>query len=131
MRCSSCGSDVPTGLRFCGRCGAEASDPGSATVILEAEEQDPLLSQLRHVLAGEYEIERECGRGGMAAVFKALDVSLRRPVALKVMFPAAAIGGAPAPRPRRAGPPAARARPSQNRPHLPLPPAGRAPPHPV
>src|SRR2546422_4736175 len=79
MRCSSCGSDVPTGLRFCGRCGAEASDPGSATVILEAEEQDPLLSQLRHVLAGEYEIERECGRGGMAGGVKAPDVSLRRP----------------------------------------------------
>src|SRR6266705_5822880 len=92
MRCASCGSDVPSGLRFCGRCGAEASDPGSATVILEAEEQDPLLSQLRHVLAGEYEIERECGRGGMAAVFKALDVSLRRPVALKVMLPAASNG---------------------------------------
>src|SRR2546427_9768051 len=106
MRCSSCGSDVPTGLRFCGRCGAEASDPGSATVILEAEEQDPLLSQLRHVLAGEYEIERECGRGGMAAVFKALDVSLRRPVALKVMFPAAAIGGALGRGAPRAGPPA-------------------------
>ncbi len=101
MRCASCGSDVPSGLRFCGRCGTEASDPGSATVILEAEEQDPLLAQLRHVLAGEYEIERECGRGGMAAVFKALDVSLRRPVALKVMFPAAAIGGAVAERLRR------------------------------
>ncbi len=101
MRCASCGSDVPSGLRFCGRCGTEASDPGSATVILQAEEQDPLLSQLRRVLAGEYEIERECGRGGMAAVFKALDVSLRRPVALKVMFPAAAIGGAVAERLRR------------------------------
>src|SRR5437867_6217469 len=37
----------------------------------------------------------------MAAVFKALDVSLRRPVALKVMFPAAAIGGAVAERLRR------------------------------
>jgi serine/threonine-protein kinase len=60
-----------------------------------------LLAQLRAVLAGEYEIERECGRGGMAAVFKAVDVSLRRPVALKVMFPAAAIGGAVVERLRR------------------------------
>jgi len=101
MQCPRCSSDVPSGLRFCGRCGTEASDPGSATVILEAEEQDPLLAQLRHVLAGEYEIERECGRGGMAAVFKALDVSLRRPVALKVMFAAAAIGGAVVERLRR------------------------------
>ncbi len=101
MRCSSCGSELPVGLRFCGRCGTEASDPSTATVVVAAEEQDPLLAQLRHVLAGEYEIERECGRGGMAAVFKALDVSLRRPVALKVMFPAAAIGGAVAERLRR------------------------------
>src|SRR5216117_3854756 len=101
MRYASCGSDVPSGLRYCGRCGNEVTDPGSATVVLEAEEPDPLLAQLRRVLAGEYEIERECGRGGMAAVFKALDVSLRRPVALKVMFPAAAIGGAVAERLRR------------------------------
>src|SRR2546422_4262654 len=129
MRCSSGGSDVPTGLRFCGRCGAEASDPGSATVILEAEEQDPLLSQLRHVLAGEYEIERECGRGGMAAVFKALDVSLRRPGALKVMFPAAPIGGAAARRAPRGGPPGPRAPPSQNLPPLPPGPARRPPPN--
>src|SRR2546428_6693820 len=101
MRCSSCGSYVQTVLRFGGRGGAEASDPGSAAVIVEAEEEDPLLSQLRHGLAGEYEIEREGGRGGRAAVFKALDVSLRRPVARKVMFPAAAIGGAVAERLRR------------------------------
>src|SRR2546425_10864440 len=104
MRCSSCGSDVPTGLRFCGRCGAEASDPGSATVILEAEEQDPLLSQLRHVLAGEYEIERECGRGGMAGVLQAPDVSLRRPVALQGVFPAAPLGGGRGPRARAPAP---------------------------
>src|SRR5947208_3277451 len=37
----------------------------------------------------------------MAAVFKALDVSLRRPVALKVMLPAASNGGAVADRLRR------------------------------
>ncbi len=101
MQCPRCSSDVPSGLRYCGRCGNEVTDPGSATVVLEADEPDPLLAQLRRVLAGEYEIERECGRGGMAAVFKALDVSLRRPVALKVMFPAAAIGGAVAERLRR------------------------------
>src|SRR2546422_9039484 len=116
MRCSSCGSDVPTGLRFCGRCGAEASDPGSATVILEAEEQDPLLSQLRHVLAGEYEIERECGRGGMAAGFKALDVSLPRPGAPQGVFPAAALRGGAGPARAPRGPPAPRARPSATTP---------------
>src|SRR2546426_12392665 len=106
MRCSSCGSDVPTGLRFCGRCGAEASDPGSATVILEAEEQDPLLSQLRHVLAGEYEIERECGRGGVAGGVQGLGVSLPRPGALQGVVPSAALGGGPGPGGPGGGPPA-------------------------
>jgi len=101
MKCAKCGAEVPAGLRFCGLCGTDVVDPTSATVVFVAEQQDPLLAQLRMVLGGEYEIERECGRGGMAAVFKAVDISLRRPVALKVMFPAAAIGGAVAERLRR------------------------------
>ncbi len=63
--------------------------------------EDPLLSQLRRVVGGQYEIERECGRGGMAAVFKAVDTSLRRPVALKVMLPGGSAGGAVAERLRR------------------------------
>jgi serine/threonine protein kinase len=89
------------GLRFCGFCGAEIADPTTATVAFMAQSADPLLAQVRVVLGGEYEIERECGRGGMAAVFKALDASLRRPVALKVMLPSAASGGAVADRLRR------------------------------
>ena len=100
-RCPRCAAQVPVGLRFCGFCGAAIADSTSATVALIAQHEDPLLAQIRVVLGGEYEIERECGRGGMAAVFKALDVSLRRPVALKVMLPAASNGGAVADRLRR------------------------------
>ncbi len=100
-RCPRCAAQVPVGLRFCGFCGAAIADATSATVALIAQHEDPLLAQVRVVLGGEYEIERECGRGGMAAVFKALDVSLRRPVALKVMLPAASNGGAVADRLRR------------------------------
>ena len=100
-RCPRCAAQVPVGLRFCGFCGTPIADPTSATVALIAQHEDPLLAQVRVVLGGEYEIERECGRGGMAAVFKALDVSLRRPVALKVMLPAASNGGAVADRLRR------------------------------
>lgn len=101
MTCPKCNAEVLAGLRFCGRCGVEVTNPTSATMVLTVEEQDPLLAQLRAVLAGEYEIEREFGRGGMAAVFKAVDTSLRRPVALKVMLSAAVIGGAAVERLRR------------------------------
>ena len=34
-----------------------------------------------------YQIETEIGRGGMAIVYRALDVKLGRPVALKVLAP--------------------------------------------
>ena len=51
----------------------------------EATEQlQPLLIE---ATAGEYEILGELGRGGMAAVFLAKDVSLNRNVAIKTMLP--------------------------------------------
>src|SRR3989442_15748962 len=100
-RCPRCAAQVPIGLRFCGFCGAETADPTTATVAFMAQSADPLLAQIRVVVGAEYEMERECGRGGMAAVFRALDVSLRRPVALKVMLPGAATGGAVGDRLRR------------------------------
>jgi serine/threonine-protein kinase len=53
-----------------------------------------LLEHLRATLAERYRVDRELGRGGMAAVFLAEDLKHRRPVALKVLLPelAAALG---------------------------------------
>ena len=48
---------------------------------------DPLLQRVRAATADEYQIEREIGRGGMAAVFLARDIALDRRVAIKVMLP--------------------------------------------
>ena len=49
---------------------------------------------LNEALAGQYTIDREIGRGGMASVYLAQDVRHGRPVALKLLHPelAAAIG---------------------------------------
>ena len=48
---------------------------------------ETLLERLRAAAAGEYEVEREIGAGGMATVFLARDIALDRPVAIKVMRP--------------------------------------------
>lgn len=46
-----------------------------------------LLERIRAATADEYLIDREIGRGGMAAVFLARDIALDRRVAIKVMLP--------------------------------------------
>ncbi len=46
-----------------------------------------LLDRLKTALADRYTIEREIGAGGMATVYLAEDLKLRRQVALKVLRP--------------------------------------------
>jgi len=46
-----------------------------------------IVERLRAALAGEFDIEGELGRGGMAAVFRARERALNRRVAIKVMAP--------------------------------------------
>lgn len=48
---------------------------------------DLLLAVVRKATEGEYAVESEIGRGGMAAVFLATDLALDRRVAIKVMLP--------------------------------------------
>jgi eukaryotic-like serine/threonine-protein kinase len=67
-RCKLCGLFVDPSLESCPSCdsGPEAWEDAS-------------------LIEGRYAVEREIGRGGMGFIFKAVDVTLDRPVALKVV----------------------------------------------
>ncbi|MDF1505865.1 serine/threonine-protein kinase [Roseisolibacter sp. H3M3-2] len=76
--CPRCGAELSASARFCSGCGQPAEAEGA---------EDHLLARLRSATLGDYDVVRELGRGGMAAVYLAWDVELARYVAIKVMFP--------------------------------------------
>jgi len=93
--CPACGHRIEAADQFCPNCGAVlprtsveahtvvAPEPGPAESPWEA-----VLTQLREVTQGRFEIEKELGEGGMAAVYLAYESALDRRVAIKVMSPA-------------------------------------------
>jgi serine/threonine-protein kinase len=95
--CARCGTTLSTGAAFCPRCGTSVPIPADKkTTVSLADDtsetsmttQDALLETLRQATIGEYEILGVLGRGGMATVYLAHDVSLDRRVAIKVLSPA-------------------------------------------
>jgi len=90
MDCFRCHTPVPDGSRFCLSCGTELSDPGaggSTTAAMDAAKSAELERLVRQEVGGEFEIERELGRGGMAVVYLATETHLGRNVAIKVLPP--------------------------------------------
>jgi serine/threonine protein kinase len=95
-RCQQCGASVAEGSLFCPKCGVEVTGVhGADAATLEVTSlggpapriQSTMRQILRDATLGEYEILTELGRGGMATVFLAHDISLDRKVAIKVMAP--------------------------------------------
>ena len=101
--CPSCNAAVSGESRYCPQCGAAVSGaspsmagswPPGATAHATAAHSpwDAVITRLRHATLGEFDIGRELGRGGMAAVFLAHDLALNRKVAIKVMSPGLLMG---------------------------------------
>lgn len=99
MNCPNCGVENPSGLKFCGECGAKLASsaraggpsparPGTAAGPTgEGWRTSPAaLPQPGETVAERFRIESKLGQGGMGAVFKAKDTKLDRSVAVKSML---------------------------------------------
>jgi serine/threonine protein kinase len=88
--CPNCGSSLEPGVTFCAFCSSTLAydSSGNATLISSLNPKvDVLGDMLREATLGDFDIYGELGRGGMAGVYLALELSLNRKVAIKALLP--------------------------------------------
>src|SRR5919107_2266581 len=95
--CASCGEFLLQNEETCPKCGTPGIPrPESHAIPFDLpDDESPwaeVVARLRRATLGEFEIGHELGRGGMAAVFLAHELSLHRDVAIKVMSPGLLMG---------------------------------------
>jgi eukaryotic-like serine/threonine-protein kinase len=93
--CPRCRAPLEKTANFCANCGADISgvwsadgEPLGKTIAVEIDQAVDVVAQLlTNATLGDYDVYGELGRGGMAAVYLALDLALNRKVAIKTMLP--------------------------------------------
>ena len=101
LNCTTCGAPVQPGDFACASCQVPVTATSAVTEsdarsaggeARAAASWASILERLHNITLGEYDVLKELGRGGMAAVFLAHEFGLNRKVALKVMSPTIMLG---------------------------------------
>jgi serine/threonine protein kinase len=85
-QCPKCQHENPDDTIYCGKCGISlrSSEDIGVTKTLETPPQGLVAGS---TFAGRYQIIEELGKGGMGAVYKALDTQINEEVAIKLIRP--------------------------------------------